>query len=178
LDAALLLVEHPTDRIDWSLVRPSSILKERTSGLFPFYFAYTVASLENSNSPQSLENFCGGLLEGKALPSNLLSDQILPDLQLYRPIDDTTKTLIDRYIHNLVLGKQLISGGPLVARLLMLSVSLAVLLFYLQARTNGGSIAPVHDDHVWCFHLVETCIFSHSEVLVSLFAHFESELAS
>lgn len=176
LDAALLLIEHATDRIDWSQVRPSSELKVQTSRLFPFYFAYTVASLENSDSPESLESYCGDLLEGKALPSNLLSGQPLPEFQLYKPVDDTTQTLIERYVQNLVLGKQLLSGGPFVSRLLMLSVSVAVLLFYLQARTNGGSRAPVHDDHVWCFHLVETCILSHTEVLASLFAHFESEL--
>ena len=178
LDAVLMLAEHPTDRIDWSQVRPSSELKERTSRLFPFYFAYTLASLENSNSPEGLERYCGGLLEGEALSSNLLPGQDLPEFQLYQPTNDTTKDLIERYIQNLVLGKQLLSGGPFVSRLLMLSVSVAVLLFYLQARTNGGSRAPLHDDHVWCFHLVETCILSHTEVLTSLFAHFESELSS
>ena len=91
LDAVLMLVEHPTDRIDWSQVRPSSELKEQTSRLFPFYFAYTVASLENSNSPEAVERYCGGLLEGKTVSSNLLPGRDLPEFQLYRPTDDTTK---------------------------------------------------------------------------------------
>lgn len=176
LKAAILLARHSDDpeALDWTNAELDGELFAEAAGHFPFYAAYTIATLENQDRPEAVDEYCNDLLDDRQMPSRLLSNTVLPTFQISRPPNAATEALVNRYIENYVLGKHLISVAPMTTRLLMLSVGLATLFFYLEARADGKEVDE--DDLAWCFHLVETCVLGHSEVLAPLFAHFESEL--
>ena len=145
-------------------------LLSQVQQIFPFYACYTIATLEYPNRQDKADDFCRELMQGRALSSRLLGGKALPPFCLLRPTDETTT----RYIRNFVLGKQLIAVAPMVARLLTLSVAIAVFLFYQKARL--GEAETTQEALAWCFHLIEASILGHSDILAPLYEHFEREV--
>ena len=175
LRAAALLARKAENLEEFSWEDYSEQDLNRATMLFPFYGAYTIATLENQGDQSAVEDFCRQLLEGARLTSNLLPGTTLPQFQLLSPANDRVRVLARRFVENYVLGKQLISVAPMITRLLMLAAGLAVLFFYLEAKNQNSE--PDDNDVAWCFQLVESCILGHSEALAPLFEHFEMELA-
>jgi Fe-S-cluster containining protein len=177
LKAALLLAQHASSpaELDWRAATNEDAIEQATR-LFPFYAAYTIATLENEDAPEKVDDFCARLMQCQRLPSNLLEPTELPILKTLQPSPHAISEVVRRYVENFILGKQLISVAPMVTRLLVLSVAVQVVFFYLEARTEGSSGHDADEDILWCFRLAETCIFESSDVLAPLFAHFGREI--
>lgn len=179
LKAALVLgqgASNPTN-LDWQAVTNENAF-EKAARLFPFYTGYAIATLENEDAPEKVEDFCAKLLEGQRLPSNLFDRTILPVLKTLQPTPHPIREVVGRYIKNFILGKQLISIAPIVTRLLVLAVAVQVVFFYLEARTESSSGHGADEDIVWCFRLAENCVFESSDFLAPLFARFGREILS
>lgn len=134
---------------------------------FPLFLAYTIGVLETAATGEDPESYMGRLLEGEPVDSQLLGKP-LPELEMLGPADREMEALTERYFANQLLGKQLISSGSLLSRLLTLSVVFAVLYFYLREKP----------DPPWAFALVESCVMSHSEKLQPIFEQYEAVLTS
>lgn len=137
---------------------------------FPFFTAYSIATLEYPKDAVGRERLCIALQEEEQPHSQLLGRK-LPVFMPQAPEHERTKKLFFRYMENQIKGKQLISEGTLFSRLLMLAVCCTAALYYLNARTQGKQ--PSKEDLAWVFNLVETAISGHSEIFHDLFRQYE-----
>lgn len=173
---SLTIQSQQTEGFQWNKDELSLPLLQEAAMRFPLFASYTVASLETYGREHERETLSRVLLEDDLIPSQLLGYD-LPTFEVQDVPNDTTRNLVHRYIKNLILGKQLISVAPLVSRLLMLAVALAVLFYYLEVKIERRSGREFHmEDLAWCFSLIETSLMSHSESLVDVFKQYESLL--
>ena len=140
---------------------------------FSFFTAYGIAILEHPKDGEKREKMCLALQEEEQPFSGLLG-ATLPIFMPSKPDQEKTRRLFHRYMENQLRGKQLISEGTLLSRILMLAVSCTIALYYLEARTAGEE--PTQEDLAWVFHLVETAISGHSNVFHDLFRQYEASV--
>lgn len=140
---------------------------------FSFYTAYGIATLEHPKDGEKREKMCLALQAEEKPFSGLLSST-LPVFMPTKPEHEVTRRLFHRYMENQIRGKQLISEGTLLSRVLMLAVSCTIALYYLEARAEGSE--PTREDLAWVFHLVETAISGHSNVFHDLFRQYEASV--
>lgn len=141
---------------------------------FPLTTACAVATLENLREKSEREAFADSLLDGERLYSHRIEAE-LPEFELLNPKNEEEIELVRRFLHNQILGKQLIAKGTVVSGLLRLAVALAIVFYYLKARE---SVEPFpHGDLTWCFRLVETTFVGHSDEMEQLFQAFEIMIA-
>jgi len=138
---------------------------------FSFFTAYGIAALEHPKDGDKREKMCLAL-QAEEQPYSGLLESKLPVFLPSKPGHEVTRRLFHRYMENQIRGKQLISEGTLLSRVLMLAVSCTIALYYLRARTEEKE--PTKEDLAWVFHLVETAISGHSNVFHDLFRQYEA----
>lgn len=176
LEAAtwLAIQSRDLENFQW---HPQSLdpgLLEQVATEFLFYTAYTAATLDHPDEVDQRAAKAKELLEADSVYS-LLLDQEVTTFTVLKP-DQDTQPLVERYLQNYILGKQLLSGAPMVARLLMLAVALSLLFYYLENRPSEEH--ETLDRLAWGFHLMETRILGHSDELTGMFLTFERELVA
>ena len=137
-----------------------------------------IATLEHPEEDALRQAMAESLLEKESTPSKILNGE-MPAFDIRKSPDRLTEQIVDRYVKNFVFGKKLITGAPMITRLLTLAAAFATLFFYLEAkgRLQDGEESEF-DRLAWAFHLVEMCILSHSDTLSSLFMDLEKDIVA
>ena len=146
----------------WTPVSFAPVSLRQIAELLPSHVAYAVAALEGGEDKKHREKLCDQLLSGQEAESALLGRPLILDLHDCK--DEHTRTTLQRFLRNVVLGKRLLEGGSLMSRLLCLAVSTAILHLY---HHHGATLE-------WCFDLLETHLLNHSDRHKQIFNNYEA----
>lgn len=161
------------EELDFS--RPHSLLGDAVD-TFPIFAIACLSIVERELDYEEREVFAEALKSGLHPPSALL-DAPCPNFEILQPDSQVIRDMLQRYIMNLVAGKRLLLGPTLISRVLMLSVSLALLLYYqrFQAELNMTRHFDF-DQWEWAFETIELNLVTHNNDLQPYFQQFEKTL--
>lgn len=136
-----------------------------------------MAVTEDITDPRERAELGSLLWNGGAYHSPKLN-ATLSGFRLMQPEHQELAALLERYVHQAVLGKRLLLG-TVVSRLLALACGISVLLFYqhaLEAQETPGVFSWSATDRA--FTLVESELLSHTRSFDGFFQEFEEALLS
>jgi len=155
--------------------RPHDLLGDAVD-TFPIFAIACLSIIERELDFEEREIFAEALKNGVNPPSTLLNAPC-PDFQILRADSQVIRDMLQRYISNLITGKRLLLGPTLISRLLMLSVSLALLLYYHRFQADlKGTRHFDFDQWEWAFETIELNLVTHSSDLLPYFQQFEKTL--
>ncbi|MFA5509118.1 MAG: YkgJ family cysteine cluster protein [Vulcanimicrobiota bacterium] len=174
---AARLLEQSATAATWDLTAPikNEELLQETLSLYGLVTVHTLACIEQLDEDE--EGFRGlELLEDEHRVRSMLLRGPMPSFNFLRPEQPETRESLTRYFKNLVIGKQLIHEGTLVARILQLASSIGLFLYYLDFQKRLSIGGSDFDQRLWAFDLIEVQVMSHSQTYLPIFADFEHSL--
>ena len=151
-----------------------SVVYEETLNILPLFVVNIISIFEFPEDYESRGDLVSQILSTGGRSSQIVSGGTLPVFRIGRAQDLITQSLIDRYLEGQIFGKRLLAGTSVVARLLLLSASVSILLYYLEVWASSRS-NPTLDFYSleWSFDLIESSLVTHSSDLDGLFVEFE-----
>jgi hypothetical protein len=155
--------------------RPHNLLADAVE-TFPIFAIACLSIIERELDHDEREIFAEKLKNGLQ-PSSSLLGAPCPDFEILQPDSQVTRDMLGRYMKNLIAGKRLLLGPSLVSRLLMLSVSVALLLYYQRFQADlKGTRHFDFDQWEWAFETIELNLVTHCNDLLPYFQQFEKTL--
>ena len=157
--------------------RPNELLVDAVQ-TFPIFVTACLSIIERDLDFDKREAFAEAFQNGLNPRSHLL-DAPCPNFELLQPDNQVVREILLRYLRNLIAGKRLLLGPNLVSRLLMLSVSVSLLLYYQKFQAELRQTRHFNfEQWEWAFETIELNLVTHNNDLQPYFQQFEKALTA
>lgn len=155
-----------------------SVLLNPALDLLDFFGRVVVAIIELPEDKDGRPQLTEDLSQNNKVRSTR-TGTLLPSFGYYHPASEISRSLFVKFFRSQIIGKRLLSGGTVVARLLAFGTSFALLCYYLESQMREHKTLHFSFEHLEkAFSLVEENILTHSDDLEPYFQKYEEALSS